>query len=114
MEPALGAEERRRGKQEPVAPGLRGHLPQAILERRKSGFPANPDVTWRCCASGSAACSTTAARRCSNWWTPGGSARLSNRAPLPSPRASASPTAGLAYLLNLDRWLTRHGVDISL
>ncbi|WP_424798532.1 hypothetical protein, partial [Pseudomonas aeruginosa] len=26
----------------------------------------------------------------------------------------ASPTAGLAYLLNLDRWLTRHGVDISL
>lgn len=34
--------------------------------------------------------------------------------PLPSPRASASPTAGLAYLLNLDRWLTRHGVDISL
>ncbi|WP_415752825.1 hypothetical protein, partial [Pseudomonas aeruginosa] len=21
---------------------------------------------------------------------------------------------GLAYLLNLDRWLTRHGVDISL
>ena len=39
---------------------------------------------------------------------------LEQGAPLPSPRASASPTAGLAYLLNLDRWLTRHGVDISL
>ncbi|MGZ3016440.1 asparagine synthetase B, partial [Pseudomonas aeruginosa] len=39
---------------------------------------------------------------------------LEQGTPLPSPRASASPTAGLAYLLNLDRWLTRHGVDISL
>ncbi|MBF3225917.1 asparagine synthase, partial [Pseudomonas aeruginosa] len=25
---------------------LRGHLPQAILERRKSGFPANPDPRY--------------------------------------------------------------------
>ncbi len=46
------------------------------------------------CASGSAACSTTAARRCSNWWTPGGSARLSNRArrcPARVPRRARPP-----------------------
>ncbi len=117
MEPALGAEERRRGKQEPVAPGpARAPAagdPGAAQER----FPGQPRPTLPGAAArgGSAACSTTAARRCSNWWTPGGSARLSNRArrcPARVPRRG--PTAGLAYLLNLDRWLTRHGVDISL
>lgn len=61
---------------------LRGHLPQAILERRKSGFPANPDPRYLTLLRervGRLLADATA-RRCSNWWTPGGSARLSNRA----------------------------------
>ncbi|MEI4658169.1 hypothetical protein V9P83_31675, partial [Pseudomonas aeruginosa] len=39
---------------------------------------------------------------------------LEQGTPLHSTRASASPTAVLAYLLNMDRWKTRHGVDIIL
>ncbi|EOG5640820.1 asparagine synthase-related protein, partial [Pseudomonas aeruginosa] len=95
---------------------LRGHLPQAILERRKSGFPANPDPRYL------ALLRERVGRLLDDGRSPlfelvdAGRVRqaLEQGTPLPSPRASASPTAGLAYLLNLDRWLTRHGVDISL
>lgn len=115
MEPALGAEERRRGKQEPAAPGpARAPAagdPGAAQER----FPGQPRPTL----PGAAA--RRVGRLLADGRSPlfelvdaGRSARLEQGTPLPSPRASASPTAGLAYLLNLDRWLTRHGVDISL
>ena len=99
MEPALGAEERRRGKQ-PAAP------PRAPAagdpERRKSGFPANPDPRYLALARAGRpparrrplAAVRTGGRRA-------GPPGFEQGTPLPSPRASASPTAGLAYLLNL-------------
>ncbi|WP_437882332.1 asparagine synthase (glutamine-hydrolyzing) [Pseudomonas sp. LRF_L74] len=95
---------------------LRGVLPQSVLTRRKSGFPANPDPRYlqllrervgALLATGDSPLfeliDTQRVRQL-----------LEAGQPLPSPRASASPTAGLAYLLNLHRWLERYRVDISL
>lgn len=95
---------------------VRGELPDAIVERRKSGFPANPDPRYLALLRSqlrqllvdgdSPVFDLVDARRVGEL--------LELEQPLPSPRASSSPTAGLAYLLNLDRWLRLYQVEIRL
>lgn len=95
---------------------LRDELPLEIVERKKSGFPANPDPRYlellrsqvrQLLIDGDSPLFTLIdARRVGEL--------LEFGQPLPSPRASSSPTAGLAYLLNLDRWLRLYQVDIRL
>lgn len=95
---------------------VRGELPEAIVERRKSGFPANPDPRYLALLRSqlrqllidgdSPVFDLVDTRRVGEL--------LELEQPLPSPRASSSPTAGLAYLLNLDRWLRLYQVEIRL
>lgn len=95
---------------------LRGVLPESVLTRRKSGFPANPDprylqlLRWQVSslldAGDSALFELIDVQRVRQL--------LESGTPLPSPRASSSTTAGLAYLLSLHRWLELYQVDISL
>ncbi|MCO8167132.1 asparagine synthase (glutamine-hydrolyzing) [Pseudomonas sp. 21LCFQ02] len=94
----------------------RDDLPGEIVERKKSGFPANPnprylellrDKVKKLLIEGdSPVFELLDARRVGEL--------LELGQPLPSPRASSSPTAGLAYLLNLDQWLRQYQVDIRL
>lgn len=95
---------------------VHSELPEAIVQRKKSGFPANPDPRYLALLrsqarqllidGGSPVFELLDARRIGELIELG--------QPLPSPRASSSPTAGLAYLLSLDRWLRLYQVDIRL
>ncbi|OHT89020.1 asparagine synthase (glutamine-hydrolyzing) [Mycobacteroides saopaulense] len=89
-------------------------LPQEVLERRKSGFPPNPDPNYLAAVQNRVAglLSTPDARVFDVIDRDKASAWLAENGTLPSPRAASTTTAGLSFLLNLDSWLTDYGVRV--
>ncbi|MFF0452909.1 asparagine synthase (glutamine-hydrolyzing) [Nocardia africana] len=89
-------------------------LPEPVVNRRKSGFPPNPDPHYL----------TVLRQRATELLADANAPvfdlvdrsevanRLRSGQPLPSPRAATTQTAGLNFLLNLDSWLRRYQVRI--
>ncbi|MFT4078474.1 asparagine synthase (glutamine-hydrolyzing) [Rhodomicrobium sp.] len=89
-------------------------LPRSVFTRRKSAFPANPDVRYQ---------QSLRERVDDLLATPSAPvfelvepfkvrAFLNDGVPLPSPRSAASQTAGLSFLLNVNQWLQTYRVSI--
>lgn len=90
-------------------------LPQSVLRRRKSGFPSNPNRRYLASLrQRTLELLSTPSAPVFELVDPAKVAELLEQGrPLPSPRASASPTAGMSYLLNLDSWLRQYNVNLS-
>ncbi|MGC0417303.1 asparagine synthase (glutamine-hydrolyzing) [Embleya sp. AB8] len=89
-------------------------LPDRVVHRRKSAFPANPDPGYP------QALRTRVADLLADPVAPvfelvdraAVTALVDAGRPLPSPRAASSATAGLGYLLGVDAWLRAYRVRI--
>lgn len=86
-----------------------------ILGWRKSDFPANPDPRYLALLHEWVGRLFDDGRSSLFELVDAGWVRqaLKQGTSLSSPCVSTSPTASLAYLLSLDRWLTCHGIDIN-
>lgn len=89
-------------------------LPQEVLERRKSGFPPNPDPNYLAAVHSRVTelLHTPNARVFDIVDRDKASAWLAENGTPPSPRAASTTTAGLSFLLNLNTWLTDYGVHV--
>ncbi|MFD9664818.1 asparagine synthase (glutamine-hydrolyzing) [Rhodococcus sp. NPDC059968] len=89
-------------------------LPESVVNRKKSGFPPNPDPHYL------AVLRERATELLADPNAPvfdlvdrtEVQGRIQRGEPLPSPRAATTATAGLNFLLNLDTWLRQYHVRI--
>lgn len=90
-------------------------LPASIANRRKSGFPANPNQGYlRSLLDRSSQLLATPNAPVFELVDPVKVRTLLEQgSALPSPRSSSSQTAGLSFLLNLDQWLRTYRVGIG-